>query len=352
MSSGKRVEAYGPRDAKIVVVGEAPGETEERHGVPFCGNSGEELKNMMEEVGLQKLDCYLTNVFKIRPPGNKLDSWLCGKKDLPPDYNLPALSQGKYLQAEFVPFLKELEEELAGLKPNLILLCGGTATWALGLGTITRARGVVTPTRFGKALGIYHPAAILRNWAYRPITLADLQKAKYESQFPEIKRPRRELWIEPTLAETVEFFHLYLNSAPEVSFDIENKGRIVTCISLAPSAHHSICIPLFDPQSSDGSYWTREEEWVIWSMLRHLLQTRPRLPITKGGVRLIAQNGLYDIQHLAEDCKLFIPQLAEDTMLLHHVLHPEMQKGLGFLGSVYTNELSWKHMVKDLGREK
>lgn len=345
----RRVEAFGPKDAKIVIVGEAPGETEERYGVPFCGSSGDELRKMMEEVGIDKSQCRLTNVFKQRPPDNKLEAWTVAKKELPSDYGLEPLSLGHYLRPDFVHYVDELHSELEGYSPNLILVAGGTATWALGIsGGISRTRGVVVQTRWGKALPIYHPAAVLRQWSLRTITLSDLHKAKYESQFPEVRRPERELWIEPTISEVCEFFAKYLDPATSVALDIENPGGVLACISLAPSEKLGICIPFTDPRKPGNSYWSLEDERVVWRLLWHLLITRVR----QRTIRTIGQNLLYDVQVLARDAKFMIPRIDDDTMLSHHALFPEMLKGLGFLGSVYTNELSWKQMVKDLGRDK
>ena len=59
---------------------------------------------------------------------------------------------------------------------------------------------------------------------------------------------------------------------------------------------------------------------------------------------IVGQNFLYDINHLWANYGITVPHATNDTMLLHHALQPEMQKGLGFLGSLYTNEASWKFM--------
>lgn len=351
-STSKRVEPFGPRDAKIVIIAEAPGETEEKLGRPLCGASGELLREMLEQVGIDMDECYLTNVFKERPPGNKLELWCCKKTELPGDYpsDVPAFATGKYIRPEFLHYREELHRELDALSPNLIILAGNAALWAFGLPSVGRSRGVVDRSKWGKVLPIYHPAAVLRNWAWRPITITDLQKAKYESAFPEIRYVERELWIEPSLDEVREFFHHHLDPSPLVSFDIETNGAGTTCIALAPSAALAICIPFWDPLKPGASYWTFEEELVVWKLLRQLLRTRVMKPLAEGGVELLAQNGLYDIQHLVE-YGVKIPRLDHDTMLKHHAMFLEMLKGLGFLASIYTNERSWKHMVKD-GEER
>ena len=69
-------------------------------------------------------------------------------------------------------------------------------------------------------------------------------------------------------------------------------------------------------------------------------------------IRTIGQNLLYDVQHLDRQAQCRLACISDDTMLAYHAMYPEMQKGLGFLGSVYTNELSWKDMGKELWKDK
>ena len=64
----------------------------------------------------------------------------------------------------------------------------------------------------------------------------------------------------------------------------------------------------------------------------------------------IFQNGMYDLQYLMR-MGLRVRACDEDTMLMHHAICPEMNKGLGFLGSIYTNEPAWKLMRKHKGDE-
>ena len=62
--------------------------------------------------------------------------------------------------------------------------------------------------------------------------------------------------------------------------------------------------------------------------------------------RIVGQNFLFDIHFLWRTVGITVPNATDDTMLLHHALQPEMEKGLGFLGSIYTREPSWKVMRK------
>lgn len=117
--------------------------------------------------------------------------------------------------------------------------------------------------------------------------------------------------------------------------DTETEGAQITCISIASSAGEALVIPFWDKTKPEWSYWGEAEERQVWDLLQVFVED----PM----VNLCWQNGLYDFQYLTP-MKLRIHRSTEDTMLLHHALYPEMQKGLGFLGSVYSNETSWKLM--------
>jgi hypothetical protein len=60
----------------------------------------------------------------------------------------------------------------------------------------------------------------------------------------------------------------------------------------------------------------------------------------------VLQNGLYDVQWLWRKLGMPVRQFTEDTMIRHHSMYSELEKGLGFLGSVYTDMPSWKAMRK------
>jgi len=64
------VKPTGPSNAKIAIVGEAPGKEEDRSGRPFVGGAGRILNVMLSEAGIDRRDCYITNVMDIRPVNN------------------------------------------------------------------------------------------------------------------------------------------------------------------------------------------------------------------------------------------------------------------------------------------
>lgn len=361
---------------KIVLVGEAWGKDEELVGHPFVGASGVQLLKMLDQTGIMPLtgadhrwisdyyrvtggnphataeiwrahpEVFITNVFNIRPkPSNDVKN-LCGvKKDAIASY--PALQRGKYVLAHYASELARLFGELQQHQPNIIIALGATPAWALmKTSGIASIRGCVDKAINGmKVLPTYHPAAMLRDWSLRPIILADLVKAKGEMEFPNIHRQVRDIWIEPTIQSFEDFIAYYIDTplAPLISVDIENMGPIITCIGFAPSPHQAIVVPFYDLRQTDRNYWrTQKEELQAWELVKHILATK----------RCVFQNGLYDMHHLWKTMGIPAPHAAEDTMLLHHAMQPEMNKGLGFLGSVYANEFAWKSMRGEVGTIK
>lgn len=331
------IQSVGPKNSKLVLIGEAPGAQEELAGVPFVGYSGQELDRMLLEAGILRRECYLTNVLWTRPPGNKFDAMLVKKADLPAGYNLPPVSQGRYLPSEFVPELDRLYDELRTVKPNLIVALGAKALWACtGKSSIGALRGAICETPYGKLLATYHPAAMLRDWSLRPIIVADLMKASHEREFPEIIRPTRFVIKDPTLDEIQEYYS-QAKEKPLMSVDIETKNHRVTSIGFAISKVEALHIPFYKPHPTDPHYWpTPQQEAAAWRWVGKFLI----LPSRK-----IFQNGLYDLQHLFR-MGFRVVNPAEDTMLMHHALYPELPKSLGFMGSIYTNEAPWKLMRK------
>lgn len=327
----------GPKDAKIAIVGEAWGEQEALIGKPFQGYSGQELTRMLQEAGLSRRECFLTNVLALRPPNNDLQALCVKKAECGEDYPHPHLGKvGQYLAPEYLSELERLRVELEEVRPNLVIALGATACWALlGTNGIGALRGTVATGTLvsSKVLPTYHPAAVLRNWAWRPIALADLIKAKRESAYAEIKRPQRFILVNPTVAECQEWIARHVRA--ECACDIETKYGMIEMVGFSADAEHAMVVPFWD-KSKGGNFWPSvADERSARNVVRSLLENP--------NIVKIFQNGLYDLQYLMKEG--YRPRSClEDTMLYHHALYPEMQKGLGFLGSIYTSEPAWKTM--------
>lgn len=355
-------------DPKIVICGEAWGANEGRYKHPFIGGSGIELFRMCVEASLlsphpsdhdliarwysyqdpkatiaiwaNHPEVHLTNVFNIHPPRNDL-AYFCGPK-AEGISGYPALLKSKYVRSEFEPELDRLANELLSLDPNLIICFGNTSLWALaGRVGITKLRGTTllsTHTAAGfKLLPTLHPAFVLRNYSSRPTVIADLMKASRECLFPELRRPHREIWIEPTYGDLSTFYHTHILGCDLLSVDIETSGDRVTCIGFAPSPGIAIVVPFDDSRRADGNYWpTRSLELAVWEIVRRIMVDRE--------IPKLFQNGVYDISFLLRAYGIPTYNAAHDTMLLHHAQQPEALKALGYLGSVYANDRAWKHL--------
>lgn len=352
----------------LIFLGEARGANEHKLNSSFVGPSGVELLRMSHEAGLITLtaidqdyinsfyrtgdpaqleavwglhpEVHRTNVFNLHPPGNKLEEFCGTKAQAIGGY--PSLGKSMYIRAEFEPELQRLQDELINLDPNLIVCLGNTALWALaGRTGISKLRGTTllsTHTVDGfKLLPTYHPAAVLRQWELRPTTIADLMKASREAAYPDIRRPHREIWIEPTIEDIKDFIANHIRGCSLLSTDIETSGQRVTCIGFAPSAALGIVIPFDDSRRASGSYWpTGEAEKQVWEIVRGILED--------SSVPKLFHNGLFDITFLWRSYGIKTLNAKEDSMLLSHALHPESLKGLGYLGSIFSGESNWKSM--------
>lgn len=324
----------------IVCLGEAWGEQEEKEQTAFIGAAGYELTKMLTEAGIHRADCFLTNVFNLRPRANRIEDFCGPKTEALPGY--PALTKGRFVRAEFAPELERLGDELVQTNPNIIVCLGNTASWALlGKTFISKIRGttdISTHTADGfKVLPTYHPAAVLRQWELRPTTVIDLMKAQRESAFPEIRRPKRSIWIEPTLADLEVFYESHIQGCQILSVDIETAGNQITCIGFAPSSNIAIVIPFTDFRRKDRSYWPSiADERRAWLFVQRVLEDP--------SIRKLFQNGMYDVAFIWRSTGIKVYGAEHDTMLLHHALQPESLKSLGFMGSIYTDEGAWKHM--------
>ena len=223
--------------------------------------------------------------------------------------------------------------------PNVVVCLGGTASWALLRdGRISKLRGAVatSPVVVGqKVLPTFHPSYILQgSYEARYVTILDLQKARRESEFPEIRRPQRTILTEPNLGDLTAFYENYIRGAKFLAVDIETKDGRITCIGFAPSKDIALVVPFEDIRKPGGAYWpTHQHEVQAWRWVKSTLAS----PVPK-----VFQNGLYDMHYLWKVYGIPTANPEHDTMLLHHALQPESPKGLGYLGSIYTDESAWK----------
>lgn len=331
------VPSFGPLDAKICIIGEAPGKEEEVRGIPFVGASGRLLDEMLMRNGINRASVRLMNLMPVRPPSNNFGFFFLDKKRLSPK---PVL----------IASIKKLKEELKRIKPNVILALGNEPLRALtGRVGITNWRGSILEWEGMKVIGTFHPAGILRKYSNRAVAELDILRARDESLFPEIDIPERDFIIRPTFSQVTEYLKELLSSKENrtLSFDIETIQRRVRCLGLSWDILKAISIPFISLShfgiSADGNrirmpkveggcgnYWSSDEEYKILKLLDEVFRHER--------IKLVAQNFPFDGTLLADEMGFTFSNLHLDTLAGHHVLFPELPKSLDFLCSVYTKQ--------------
>jgi uracil-DNA glycosylase family 4 len=328
------VGGEGPANARLVVVGEAPGGEEERLGHPFVGPSGKLVDFCLKDGGSDRRAVYVTNVVKIRPPNNKIkDLQLLGKTI-----------------ADFIP---QLHAEINGIKPNCILALGNTALEALtGFRGIEKYRGSILQCNFGpyKVVSTLHPASILhgeseggmKSWKDLTYIKWDIERAIKQSRFSDIRLPQRQLMVCRNAQQLYRF--LESNKDKEyVSVDIETYKTFPICIGLAFEKRIAMSIPLLNkPMDSGMTYLDLVDVWQQVSRL-----------MADPNVKKIGQNFKFDEKQLYRcfdgrcDFGIVTRGFYFDTLLAFRVLYPELSGSLQFSTSVLTEEPYYK----DEGRE-
>lgn len=340
------VKPRGTPDAKILIVGEAPGKNEVEAGVPFVGASGQELMKMLAEAGISEADCRFTNVINIRPPNNNINEFFATSKKAAAQIGAITHS-GKYALPIVFEGIKALRAEIIRVKPNVVVACGNTALWACtGFWGILKWRGSeligeINGHKF-KLIPMVHPAAILRNWDWRWFTVVDLRRAARESSSPTYEPLNHNFIVRPSFgvvhSTLLELFNNVCREPTRLAADIETRDRHIACIGLAWDAHSALCIPLMDSTNPEG-YWSPEEEVDIWWLLYKLL--------THKNCLVIGQNFMYDNQYFVRRAG-FACNLTDDTMMKMHVCFPGAKKALDFISSVFCERhCFWKAESKD-----
>lgn len=330
----KLVPPEGDLSANYVLVGEAPGAEEDKLKRPFVGYSGHLLMDLLDNVGIMRKHCYLTNVIKEQPKRNDISLFIKFKRS--------SGVQEAILTSSAREYLAQLKEELSQTTANVIVAVGNIALWALtGKNGITNYRGSVLESTLlpgRKVIPIIHPAAALRLFIYQRYILLDLFKVTRESEYPEIRLKERKLKIFPTYQESIS----YLREASKltnirIGGDIETNRitREISHFSFALNDTEAISIQFF---KNGKNFFTLEEEANIWHLIGKLMENPE---ITK-----IFQNAAFDAWFNFKRYGIIIRPIV-DTMIAMAFAFPDFNKGLDFLCSVYTDIPYYKGEGKD-----
>jgi DNA polymerase len=163
------VPGVGNAHAKVMLIGEGPGFNEDKVGLPFVGQAGKLLTDLLEHAGLTREEVFITNVVKCRPPGNR---------DPLPD--------------EIAACSNYLDRQIAAINPDVIVTLGrfSMSRWFKGE-RISQIHG--KPRKFGERLIVpmYHPAAALHQRAILPDIQADFRELPVHLAKVEEERTKR-----------------------------------------------------------------------------------------------------------------------------------------------------------------
>lgn len=345
-----KVPSSGPASARILVVGEAPGREEERDGTPFIGPSGKLLRDCLQSIGLDPSLVRFSNLCQERPPNNELRAFFdpAGRPN-------PTVREG----------LTALHEEIESVNPDLIIPLGnfplrfltGRGSWGTNGPTgIGDYRGYLLPgSDFAggrKCLPTYHPAAALRQYPLKHILRTDLAKALRLSGPGPVQYPRKAIVVDPdgpdrdawaswlvsppgtispparpsqwdSATNTVQGYAsdttFTVASGGFLSADIEYIGSKLLCVGF--TRHSDVSVVYSTPSRASVSF------------VRDILL---------GGVPLCFQNGMFDCSILEWFYEIdAVKYLRHDTMYMMHAAYIEMQKDLGFIGSLFTDLPPW-----------
>lgn len=144
LHSGCRGVVFGEGNSQtdLMLVGEGPGQTEDQLGRPFVGVAGQLLDKIVQSIGFEREEIYITNVVKCRPPANRTPT-----------------------QQEMAVCSDWLKDEIKLIKPKIIVCLGSIAAKQLidPNFRITKQRGIWLELQGKKTIATFHPAALLRD---------------------------------------------------------------------------------------------------------------------------------------------------------------------------------------------
>jgi len=316
----------GTIGATLAIVAEAPGRNEIAQGIPLIGGAGNILWKAIRTYcpEIKRHECYVTNVVKRQVAFSDFDMKLANRKPV-----------GKH---ELTAWQELLLWELDQL-PNLqhVLLLGNYAVEALlGKRGITNWRGSVMEckalTRPVTAVCTYNPAFCARDPMAHIVFDMDITDKLRPVILGKFKPHAVTTHINPTYKEALDYIRHCAASTSPIASDIEVIANETACIGLAASPHEAMCIAFRNEQ--ENVYNVYEEKAIRQKLQR--LYTTP-------SVRVVWQNGGFDMAWLWFKDHIRTSPAYSDTMLGHHVLYPTMPHDLGFIVKQYTTHPFYKN---------
>lgn len=342
----------GPLEAKILFVGEAPGEEEDELGTPFVGAAGQLLNRCLSSKGILRSEVLVHNIFSQRPPRNEIKHYFKDKSCRFPTW------EGE----EHIRVFKEWLTKINSLgNLNVVVALGAVPMWLLtGKDKIEKWRGSVLPCTLVEGIKVYctyHPSYVNRLMNEQdeklkgdkkkksvnalPVFLKDIDRVKVQSESRAFPYIERRFDIDLSFDEICTRLRCIIaNEIPIISVDIETlpsaDGPLLWCIGFGEAPDKAFVVPFIRGQECA---FTEEQEAELLRLISDVLLYERTIKVTHGGG--------YDLAVLGRFYQLrFAKDTWHDTMWLHHASYPTLKKSLAFCTSVYT----WEPYYKDMGK--
>lgn len=350
----------GSRSAPIMVIGEAYGDSERAAGRPFVGASGQELGRMLREGGLNEDDCFFTNLINVKPNANEFTQFL-----IPNDKGV----RGQYDVRPTVQLqesLRKLDAQIEAVVPRLIIACGNWPLWyltgkaniktqdgyrvATGIDSWRGSQLYLSQERSAKAycppvLPVYHPAAIVRMWPWRRITVQDFRRAsaflRGEITWHDANAHKRTNIVAPKPREIASLLADWARTTDHpITCDIETKHNRIHIMGLSKDGKTNIAIPFFHLTATGlVPVYSPLDMRDMYMLLYNFFNTK--------GLKFIGQNFNFDTQFIARYFHKTIDCI-HDCMVVQHAMWPTFRKSLDFMSSMYCeHHVYWKDDLKE-----
>lgn len=314
-----RVPASGPKDARIMLVGEAPASIEEREGIPFAGPAGEQLNRMLPAAGLKRENLYITNVLKERIPHFK-------DEKAKQAFFFPGGNPSQRYMEGIVELIQEIKE----VRPNVVVPMGNYALWALTQELhISKWRGSILESSLipgQKVVPTYHPAFYIHGFYAmsfkEPLGIWDFVRIKQEAESPDIVLPKADFIINPTEDQ--------INEAVE---------------RLLAGDHITADTEWFAPEDLAYIGFTNSKDWAICIPATSMPAYRAYKKLLSSDIPKTWQNAMFDAVAL-DRIGIPVKNVEHDSMIAWHSCWADIrEKGLNTIGSILTR---WPYYKDDL----
>ena len=315
-------------EAKVAIIAQAPGDTEENLGRPLIGRTGQMVQNDLARYGLKREDCSYLNVIKCRwcPPGSKT------KVNILPEGAITHEAAKHCVSAYLLPNLKQI-------KPNLVALMGEIALfYGTGYHEVASWRGSVFIADSGvckdrKVLAMIHPAALYRDLSWRTAYKQDFIRLVREKDSP---------------VPVIRYEdHFRVGVGPgEFCATLKKLGTQLVALDIETSKHKPIEAKLH----TIGIAWSKEDAMNYFFGMdeesdKHVLDA-----ISAFDGEFVTATP-FDYSVLRKLGVRFTWDRCHDLTLLHSRFDIELPHDVGFVCSMFTNRPFWKWMnVVDPGR--